>query len=124
MSYRRNLTLWWLGWRFFEALTFKAGWSADSPKWWLMYALNHGTRTLTGGAVMPWSRWFYETRNRYWLSAMAVRVVDAVLGANHCRDAGPALWGTQDTDYAGPMAYVWWLLIVPGALSALVSWVV
>jgi hypothetical protein len=60
MTYFRNIKLFLLGFRWFDRLKFRAGWSADSWKWRLLYWIDYGSHTLSGGAVVSWSRWFYD----------------------------------------------------------------
>jgi|GEM_PF-7124580 len=105
MTYLDNLTAWARGWRRFGELKFKGEWNAQQPRWILTYLFNHGTRTLTGGACVTWSRWFYLTRQQYRASAFMTRVL------NHAQDhhgelSGDALWNTKDTAGAASGALI------------------
>jgi hypothetical protein len=37
MTYFTNIRAWLTGFRRFDELAFRAGWSAESWKWWLLY---------------------------------------------------------------------------------------
>jgi len=112
-----NLWRWLTGFTRFDEIDFKEGWSAKSPGWWALYLIDYGTRVLTGGACISWSRWFYLHRDEYRLA----KFLDRLLGkadSNHGEEAGPALWGTQDCDPLVQIALglgwavlVLWLLI-------------
>ena len=49
---------------------------------------------LTGGAVVSWSRWFYDNR-QYRIPRFFDRLLNH-FEEGHGRSAGPPLWGTQD----------------------------
>lgn len=95
--YARNLRLWLTGFRRFKELTFRAGWSADSLRWWLLYSIDYGSHVLTGGAVVSWSRWFYDHREQR-IPGFFNRLLNHAEDG-HGRIAGPALWGTVDCDW-------------------------
>jgi len=97
MTYFRNVKLWLLGPRWFDKLPFKNGWSADSWKWRILYWADYGTHTLSGGAVVSWSRWFYDNRDKYRIARFMDRLLNH-FEEGHGRSAGPALWGTKDCD--------------------------
>ena len=95
-QYLTNLKLWLTGFRRFGELSFRAGWSADSWQWRLLYALDYGSHVLSGGAVVSWSRWFYDNRDK-----RIPRFFDRLLNhfeEGHGRSAGPPLWGTKDCE--------------------------
>lgn len=113
-NYIHNLRLWLTGFGWFGQLTFRAGWSAESWKWRVLYAVDYGSHVLSGGAVVSWSRWFYDNRDRY----RVARFLDRLLNHfedNHGRSAGPALWGTKDCAMkyrllgAGALTSAWFL---------------
>ena len=94
MTYPRNLRLWLTGFGRFGELKFRAGWSATSLRWWLLYLFDYGSHVLTGGAVVSWSRWFYDNR-QYRIPRFFDRLLNH-FEDGHGRSAGPPLWGTQD----------------------------
>ena len=111
MTYLHNVSQWFRGWGRFDELDFKTGWSHGQIRWWLVYGLNMGTRVLSGGAVVTWSRWFYETRHEYRLSAFITRLLNHA-DDEHGAESGPALWGTEPTEWAGTGGLLFWTLIV------------
>jgi hypothetical protein len=118
MSYARNVKLWAKGFGRFDELDFKTGWSSGQVRWWLVYTLNMGTRVLTGGAVVTWSRWFYETRYEYRLSKLMTRLLNHA-DDDHGAESGPALWGSEATDWAGMGGLLFWTGVV-----GLVLWLI
>ena len=94
MTYLHNLRAWLTGFRRFGELSFKAGWSADSWQWRLLYLFDYGSHVLSGGAVVSWSRWFYDNR-QYRIPRFFDRLLNH-FEDGHGRSAGPPLWGTQD----------------------------
>jgi hypothetical protein len=98
MTYFTNIRAWLTGFRRFDELTFEAGWSADSLRWWLLYAIDYGSHVLTGGAVVSWSRWFYDNREKYRVANFFDRLLNH-FEDGHGRSAGPALWGTVDCSW-------------------------
>jgi hypothetical protein len=85
-----------------------------------LYVLNYGTRTLAGGQVVSWSKWFYLTRGQYRASKLITRVLN-FFDRRHGYEAGPTLWGTVATAWAPRGAVVFWAAVVP-ALVALAAW--
>ena len=115
-NYLRNLKIWLLGWGRFDQIAFKSGWGPKSPAWFALYAIDYGTRVLTGGACVSWSRWFFEYRARYrW-----AKFIDRILGhidPQHGEHAGPPLWGTRDCDpRLQAVLVVMWCAILIGVL--------
>ncbi len=104
-QYISNLILFVRGFRWLNNLTYKDGWG---PRKFLpMYAIDYGLHVLSGGAVISFSRWFYDNRQRYWWA----RAADSILNwfdKDHGKKAGPALWGT--TDCAWPVRLVFTVL--------------
>lgn len=98
-QYVTNLKLWWTGWGKFGELRFDPGWSGDQWRWRALYLLDHGTRVLLGGAVVTWSRWFYDNRNKYGWAKFCSRLLNHV-EASHGENSGPVLWGSDDTEAA------------------------
>jgi hypothetical protein len=98
MTYFTNIRAWLTGFRRFDELAFRAGWSAESWKWWLLYFADYGTHVLTGGAVVSWSRWFYDNREKYRVANFFDRLLNH-FEDGHGRSAGPALWGTVDCSW-------------------------
>lgn len=123
-QFRTNLTQWWRGWRHFDRIRFKPGWAGNQLRWVLLYGLNYGTRVLTGGACVSWSRWFYLHRERYRLAKFATRFLNK-FDDDHGRSAGDALWGTRDTAWAENGAIVFWCCVLGQVLAgaaAVVRW--
>jgi hypothetical protein len=106
-----NLRAWLDGFGRFDEISFKAGWSGKSPAWLILYALNYGTRVLTGGACVSWSRWFYEHSPDYRWAKFVTRLLNK-LDSNHGADSGPPLWGTQDTAWAVLGACLFWPVVL------------
>lgn len=98
MRYVTNIVLWYTGFSRFGELKFRAGWSADSWKWRLLYTIDYGSHVLTGGAVVSWSRWFYDNRKKYRIANFFDRLLNH-FEDGHGRSAGPALWGTVDCSW-------------------------
>ena len=126
VSYRTNVRAWWAGFnRFHEITDWKPGWGPDSLRWRLLYWANYGTRVLTGGPCVSWSRYWYERRQTYGHAGFMTRLLNHIQ-ENHGARAGGPLWGTQDTAWAVAGGLVFWLLGVPaivwGAVR-LVWWV-
>lgn len=94
MTYFINLYLWFRGFAWFRSLKFRQGWSASSLRWWLLYLVDYGSHVLTGGAVVSWSRWFYDNRD-YRIANFFDRLLNH-FEEGHGRSAGPPLWGTKD----------------------------
>lgn len=110
MSYIRNVKAWGKGFGRFDEISFKPGWSAKSPGWWFLYTLNYGTRVLSGGACVSWSRWFYlHSQNP--VAKFITRILNK-LDDSHGEQAGPPLWGTEDTPFAKAGAVIFWGLLV------------
>lgn len=117
MSYIDNVKAWLTGWGRVDELSFKAGWSKNQLRWLLVYGLNMGTRVLTGGAVVTWSRWFWETRHEYRLSALITRLLNHA-DDDHGAESGPALWNTTPTEWAGTGGLIFWTGVI-----ALIGWI-
>ena len=98
MTYFANIRAFITGFSRFGELTFKAGWSADSWQWTFLYAIDYGSHVLTGGAVVSWSRWFYDNREKYRIANFFDRLLNH-FEDGHGRSAGPALWGTVDCSW-------------------------
>jgi hypothetical protein len=110
-TYVTNVRLWLRGFGRFDEIAFKAGWSGNQLRWRLLYALNYGTRVLTGGACVSWSRWWYERRRKYGHAGFMTRLLNH-LEENHGARAGGALWGTTDTRGAVAVGLVFWVLVL------------
>ena len=101
---------------------YRPGWGIEyKPGWgpWrflLVYILDYGTRVHTGGAVVSWSRWWWERRQKYGHANLLSRLLNH-LDENHGARAGGALWGTEDTGWALVGGLVFW-----AGLLALVGW--
>jgi hypothetical protein len=95
MRYFTNIVLWYTGFSWFDGLPFKRDWTADSWKWRLLYTIDYGSHVLTGGAVVSWSRWFYDNREKYKVAKFFDRLLNH-FEDNHGRSAGPPLWGSKD----------------------------
>jgi hypothetical protein len=114
MRYFSNVKLWYAGFDRFGELKFQAGWSADSWQWTFLYAIDYSTHVLTGGAVVSWSRWFYDNRNEYRVAKFMDRLLNH-FEEGHGRSAGPPLWGTKDCAMkyrllgAGALISAWFL---------------
>lgn len=114
-TYLLNLKLFLTGFARFSELSFKPGWSATSPGWWLLYTFDYGTHVLTGAACVSWSRWAWDYREKYGLAEWLNRL----LGERHTSDAGPALWGTVDSDWRVRVGVTLaWLIPIGSALYA------
>jgi hypothetical protein len=111
MTYLHNIRQWLTGFVRFGEISFKPGWSGKSPAWWLLYAFNYGTRVLTGGACVSWSKWFYLNRNEDRLANLVTKLLDKI-DWQHGYRAGPILWNTTDTSWARSGAYIFWTSIV------------
>ena len=103
-----NMKAFLTGYLRFGEIDFKPGWDGYQLRWLLLYTCNYGTRVLTGGACVSWSKWFYLTRETVWLSKVMTRVLN-FLDPKHGYEAGPILWETTDTRYAVVGAYLFWL---------------
>jgi len=112
MTYLHNIRQWltgfvWLWTR--DGISYKTGWG---PLLFLpVYLFNYGTRVLTGGACVSWSKWFYLNRNEDRLANLVTRLLDR-LDWQHGYRAGPILWNTTDTKWATAGAYIFWTSIV------------
>lgn len=98
-QYIANLRLWWAGWSKFDTLRFDPGWAGNQWRWRALYLLDHGTRCLLGGAVVTWSRWFYDNRDKYGWASFCDRLLNHV-SDGHGENSGPVLWGSKDTEGA------------------------
>jgi hypothetical protein len=92
-----------------NSISYKKSWSP--LKFLPIYLFNYGTRVLSGGAVVSWSKWFYLTKGQYRASKLATHVLD-LLDREHGYEAGPVLWGTKDTSWAATGAVVFWVLVL------------
>lgn len=114
MRYFTNILLWYTGFSRFGELPFWAGWSADQLKWRVLYAIDYGSHVLTGGAVVSWSRWFYDNRGKYRVAKFLDRLLNH-FEEGHGRSAGPPLWGSKDCALryrlltAGALLAAWFL---------------
>lgn len=115
-QYIKNLKLWATGWQKFDQLLFDEGWGGDQWRWRALYLLDHGTRCLMGGAVVTWSRWFHDNREKYGWAKFCDRLLNHVED-DHGEDSGPVLWGSKDTEVAHLLP-----LLVLAALAA--AWMV
>lgn len=109
MSYANNVRAWWRGFDNFDRIHFREGWNGEQLRWWLLYAFDYGTRVLTGGACVSWSRWWYERRKKLGSAGFMTRILNH-LQEQHGARAGSALWGTQDTSWANAGSLVFWPL--------------
>lgn len=117
MTWRTNVKAWWAGWGQEPDDGFKPGYSWKSPLWLAIYGLDYGTRVLTGGACVSWSRWWYDRRRQLGSAGFATRLLNH-LQANHGRNSGGPLWGTADTGWAIRGATIFW-----GGLLVLLAWI-
>lgn len=113
-----NLWRWLTGFRRFDEIDFKEGWSAKSPGWWALYLVDYGTRVACGGACVSWSRAAFEYR----ATSRLAKFVDRFLGKfdpQHGEHAGPPLWGTSDCPPSLQVALVvFWLAVLAWLLFA------
>lgn len=116
MNYLYNVALFLRGFQWFGKLTFtRPGWSAYSWRWRLLYTFDYGTHVLLGGAVVSWSRWFYDNRDSYRIARFMDRLLNH-FEEGHGRSAGPPLWKTHDC------AMKYRLLCTGALLSAWFLW--
>lgn len=93
-------------------LQYKNGWGPW--KFLPIFIFDYGSHVLTGGAVVSWSRWFYDNRERYRIANFFDRLLNH-FEEGHGRSAGPALWGTRDCALRsraltiGALFAAWWL---------------
>lgn len=121
MNYLDNVKAWLIGYgRFEEIEDWKPGYGPDKLRWKLLYTFNHGTRALSGGAVVTWSRWFYLQRRELGSAAFLTRLLNFVLGEDHGKDSADPMWGTSDTPHAVAGAVIFWTLVV--ATAGLLAW--
>jgi hypothetical protein len=111
MSYLSNVKAWAVGYGKFDEVSFKPGWSGKSIAWLLLYTWNYGTRVLTGGACVSWSRWFYAHAPYYRWAKFITRLLNK-LDDNHGANAGEVLWKTTDTTFAKEGAITFWAFIL------------
>jgi len=97
-----------------NSIEYREGWGPW--RFLLVYILDYGTRVHTGGAVVSWSRWWWERRQKYGHANLLSRLLNH-LDENHGARAGGALWGTEDTGWALVGGLVFW-----AGLLALVGW--
>jgi hypothetical protein len=91
--YLKNIKLWLQGFGKLDQLTYKPGW--NKYKFFFLYLLDHGTHViLSGGAVVSWSRWFYETRKKYKSSKFLTRLLNW-FDDNHGAEAPSAYWNSE-----------------------------
>jgi len=119
MRYTDNVRAWWGGFeRFAEIQKWKPGWSGDQLRWKIVYALNHGTRALTGGPCVTWSRWWYENREKLGHAKFMTRALNH-FEDEHGANSGPALWGTSDSRLAVPGAVLFLVILVVLAVAVI-----
>lgn len=87
----KNIIPWAKGFTRLDEISYEPGWN----KWNFLpvYLLNYGTHVFTGGAVVSWSRWFYENRDKLRWAKFMDRLLNK-FEAHHGENAGGALWGT------------------------------
>ena len=115
-NYLHNLKLWALGWGRFGEVDFKAGWSANSVGWWLLYGFDYGACVLfLAGPVESVSA--FMQRHRSGLINDKVLDIIEVFDARHGRNAGPPLFGSVESSLrVRIVAPICW------ALVALIAW--
>lgn len=115
MTYFRNLYLWLRGFGRFDELDFKEGWSAESPKWWLLYLIDTGACViLLAGPVCTVSRYAQMHRSGT-LWDKLLDVLDRI-DTDHGQNSGPVLWDSEEPEK-------WVRIAVPVAWVALAVWV-
>jgi hypothetical protein len=75
------------------SISYKPGWGPW--KFFPLYVVDYGTHVLTGAAVVSWSRWFHDNRDKSRIAKFFDRFLNYV-EEDHGAKAGPALWGTTD----------------------------
>ena len=88
-----SLVKWLTGFTKLGTLSYKPGW--NKWKFLPLYLVDYGTHVLTGGAVVSWSRWFYDNRKTNRVAAFMNRLLGHIED-DHGQMAGPPLWGTVD----------------------------
>lgn len=92
-------------------------------KFFLVYLFNYGTRVLTGGACVSWSKWFYFTKETNRFSHLVTRLLN-LFDKKHGFEAGPILWGAKATKWVGVGAACFWIvaiLLLAFGIAALLS---
>jgi len=95
-NYIHNLIQFLLGFTRLHLVKYKPKWSPW--KFLPVYIFDYGTHVLTGGAVVSWSRWFYDHRQTNRVAAFINRLLGHAQ-KNHGQLSGPPLWGTVDCSF-------------------------
>jgi hypothetical protein len=110
-----NLRRFLVGLTRLDTITYKPGWNRWS--FLPLYLFDYGTRVLTGGACVSWSRWLYLRREKSRSAAFITRLLNHI-EPRHGEYAGDALWGTKDCPgrVRGTLLTIWLLLAAWGIL--------
>lgn len=135
MRYFKNVWLWirgfrWLWTRNVTGMTVKQSRAAGLYKLWrdgltinylkgygplkfmvLVYIPNVGLRTLTGGPVTTYSRWWYERRKTDKFAKLMTRLLNK-LDKDHGEEGTPILWGSEECGWE--VRYLIVILILMG----------
>lgn len=107
-QYLENLKSYLWGFSLLHTIDYKEGW--NPVKFLPLYIFDYGTKVLTGGAVVTWSRWFYDNKDK-----QPARVLNRFLNwidPGHGVNAGPPLWNTKDcSPKVRIAATVFWLIV-------------
>lgn len=90
-QYLVNVGMWVAGFALLPTITYFPGWN------WLkflpVYLLNHGTRVLTGGPVVSWSRYLYDVSGEHRLAKFLTRLMN-IVDDDHGEESGQSMWDT------------------------------
>ena len=97
-----------------DTIKYKPGWN----RWTFLplYIVDYGTHVLTGAAVVSWSRWFHDNRDKSRIAKFFDRSLNYA-DEDHGAKAGPTLWVTKDcaphirvlstTSLSAGLIYIW-----------------
>ena len=110
-QYLNNIWKWLKGFSQLRSVDYKPGWSAG--KFFLPYLLNYGTHViLSGGAVVSWSRYFYESRQAGSRTAKFLDRLLSKIDKDHGEKSSPPLWGTTPCRTVVRLAVVsFWVMV-------------
>jgi hypothetical protein len=112
VTYLTNVRLWLTGFALFDELTFKPGWSAKSPGWWLLYLIDYGANVvLLAGQVESISRHAQDHRSgKVW--DFILDIIEK-FDRDHGPRSGPPLWDSELPPkwqrIAVPLGWLLWL---------------